>query len=283
MRVITPVVEMQQEAEAQRRGGKKIGLVPTMGYLHDAHLKLVEEAKRNSDFVILSLFVNPTQFGPEEDFDRYPRDFERDRRLAEEAGVDVLFNPGPSTMYGSDFGTYVEEQEAARILEGKFRPKHFRGVTTVVAKLFNICKPHIAVFGQKDAQQVFIVKKMVQDLNFDVSIVVLPIVRDADGVAMSSRNVYLSKEERSRAPVLHESLEFAEEKLRGGATEIGKLRMEMEEMIKIRGGAQIDYVAFLDPEKFRETDRIVRPAILVALAARFGKTRLIDNSTINIE
>ncbi len=283
MRVIQSVSRMHQEAEAQRQVGKRIGLAPTMGYLHQAHLKLVEEARRNSDYVILSLFVNPTQFGPGEDFERYPRDFARDKQLAEEAGVDVLFSPEASEIYGSGFGTYVEEQEAARILEGKFRPTHFRGVTTVVAKLFNICAPHVAVFGQKDAQQVFIVKKMVRDLNFDVAIIVSPIVREPDGLAMSSRNVYLSEEERSRATILHESLLHAEKELKVGTVEIHRLRGEMEEMIRTRGRAQTDYVVFLDPEKFAETERVVRPATLVAVAARFGKTRLIDNSLISIE
>ncbi len=283
MRVIKSSSEMQQEAEALRLGGKTIGLVPTMGYLHDAHLKLVEEARKNSDIVVMSLFVNPTQFGPGEDFDRYPRDLERDRQLAEKAGVDVLFNPESAEMYGRDFGTYVEEQEAARILEGKSRPGHFRGVATVVAKLFNICKPHIAVFGQKDAQQVFIVRRMVRDLNFDVSLVVVPIIREADGLAMSSRNVYLSKQERLQATVLHESLVFAEKRLKSSGAQINRLRADMEEMIRSRECAQIDYVAFVDPETFRETDRILKPAILVLLAAKFGRTRLIDNSLIRTD
>jgi pantoate--beta-alanine ligase len=283
MRIIKSVHEMQREAERFRLAGKKIGFVPTMGYLHEGHLKLIQEAKRSSDVVILSIFVNPTQFSPTEDLSRYPRDFERDKDLATGSEVDILFNPEASEIYSPDFETYVEAQEASQVLEGAFRPTHFRGVTTVVAKLFNICKPHVAVFGQKDAQQVFIVKKMVRDLNSDVSIVVVPIVREPDGLAMSSRNVYLSKEERKNATVLHESLVSAEKAIQNGARDARPLQTEMKEMIRAKGSPSIDYVAFVNPETFRETEVVSKPKVLIALAVRFGNTRLIDNAVIPVD
>ncbi len=186
-------------------------------------------------------------------------------------------------MYGAGYSTYVEEQEVSHVFEGMIRPTHFRGVTTVVAKLFNMCKPHIAVFGQKDAQQVFIVKKMVRDLNIDVAIEVVPIVREPDGLAMSSRNVYLSREDRSNATILHESLEYAEKKIMGGARNVQSLQSEMLRMIREKGAPTVDYVAFIDPQVFRETNAIAKPAVLIALAARFGKTRLIDNALVAVE
>ena len=283
MRVVKSVVEMQHEADRLRVEGKHIGLVPTMGYLHNGHLQLIEQAKRMCDAVIVSMFVNPTQFGPNEDFARYPRDFERDKSLALRWEADFLFNPETKDMYVPDYGTYVEEQEASHILEGKIRPTHFRGVATVVAKLLNICKPHIAVFGQKDAQQVFIIKKMVRDLNFDVSVFVVPIVREADGLAMSSRNVYLSPEERANATVLHESLKYAEKKIKDGERNVKNLQSQMQQMIRSKGAPSVDYVAVIDPEMFRETDTITKPTVLVALAVRFGSTRLIDNALISTE
>jgi pantoate--beta-alanine ligase len=283
MHVVKSVVEMQREADRLRALGRTIGLVPTMGYLHDGHLQLIERAKRMCDVVIVSIFVNPTQFGPNEDFSRYPRDFERDKNLAMKAGVEFLFSPETEDMYSDGYGTYVEEQEASHVLEGKIRPTHFRGVTTIVAKLFNICKPHIAVFGQKDAQQVFIVKKMVRDLNFDVLIEIAPIVRESDGLALSSRNVYLSPKERSYASILYASLEYAENKIKGGARNVQSLRSEMLNLIREHGAPSVDYVAFIDPENFRETDVMTKPSVLVALAARYGSTRLIDNALISVE
>jgi pantoate--beta-alanine ligase len=283
MRVITSVLEMQRESEQLRVDRKRIGLVPTMGFLHDGHLKLIEQAKKECDVVIVSIFVNPAQFSPNEDFSRYPRDLGRDKSLALKSEVDILFIPATGDMYSSDYGTYIEELEASHILEGKIRPTHFRGVATVVAKLFNICRPNVAVFGQKDAQQAFIVKKMVGDLNFDVSIIVVPIVRESDGLAMSSRNVYLSNVERSNATVLHDSLMFAEKKIRDGETNVHNLHSQMEQMIRAKGAPTIDYIAFIDPAVFRETDRIAKPKILIALAVRFGATRLIDNALISID
>jgi pantoate--beta-alanine ligase len=283
MRLVTSVVEMQKEADRLRVERKHIGLVPTMGYFHTGHLQLIEQAKRMCNAVIVSTFVNPSQFGPNEDFARYPRDFERDKSLALQSEVDFLFNPDTKDMYVPDYGTYVEEQEVSHILEGKIRPTHFRGVATVVAKLFNICKPHIAVFGQKDAQQIFIVRKMVRDLNFDVSVFVVPIVRETDGLAMSSRNVYLSPEERANATVLHDSLKYAEKKIKDGERNVENLLSQMQQMIRSKGASSIDYIAMIDPEMFRETETITKPSVLVALAVRFGSTRLIDNALISTE
>jgi pantoate--beta-alanine ligase len=283
MKVIRSVGEMQREAQLLRAAGKKIALVPTMGYLHAGHESLLAEARRSGDVVVLSIFVNPTQFSPSEDFSRYPRDLERDKAVAEKAHVDIVFFPEAGDVYADDFSTYVGEQEVSRILEGKFRPTHFRGVTTIVAKLFNICKPHLAVFGQKDAQQAFIVTKMVRDLNFDVKVTVAPIVREADGLAMSSRNVYLSPDDRRNATVLHESLRFAEREIERGQTTVGRIRSAMEEMIRMKGAPAVDYIAFLDPKCFREIDTIAVPTVLIALAARFGTTRLIDNALVTID
>lgn len=283
MRIIRSVEEMQREADRLRVAGKKIGLVPTMGYLHQGHVSLIEYARGMSDVVVLSIFVNPTQFGPNEDFERYPRDSERDENLAKGVGVDILFQPETSDMFSGDFQTYVDEQEASHVLEGKIRPSHFRGVATVVAKLFNISKPHIAVFGQKDIQQAFIVKRMARDLNFDVSIAVRPIVRESDGLAMSSRNIYLSQKDRSSATVLNESLKFAEQQMCGGERNIARLRSDIEQMILAKGASSVDYVAFINPETFKDTDAPGKSQVLVALAARFGSTRLIDNSLISLD
>ncbi|HTP11990.1 MAG TPA: pantoate--beta-alanine ligase [Bacteroidota bacterium] len=280
MVVIRSVFEMQREAERLRGPGRTIGLVPTMGYLHAGHESLIAEARRSCDVVVLSIFVNPTQFAPSEDFARYPRDFERDTAVAQKAGVDIVFAPESKEMYPDAYSTYVGEVEASGILEGQFRPTHFRGVTTVVAKLLNICKPHIAVFGQKDAQQAYIIGRMVRDLNIDVTIVVAPIVREPDGLAMSSRNVYLSAEDRRNATVLYESLKFAEREVRGGERSAATIRTAMETMIRSKGSPRIDYIAFLDPDKFREIDTLNGTAVLIALAVRFGNTRLIDNVVV---
>lgn len=277
MRILLSVDEMQREAERIRLAGKKIGFVPTMGYLHAGHMSLVQYAQSATDVVVLSIFVNPTQFGPNEDFAKYPRDFNKDKALAERARVEILFYPAADDVYGKAFGTYVEEQEASRILEGMIRPTHFRGVTTVVAKLFNICKPHVAVFGQKDAQQAFVIKKMVKDLNFDVSVIVAPIAREIDGLAMSSRNVYLTQQERCEAIALFQSLTMAEEKVKRGEQNIARLRQEMESLIRSKGSPTIDYIAFVDPDSFREIDIVTESTVLIALAARYGTTRLIDN------
>ncbi len=274
---------MQAWSERTRMSEKRIGVVPTMGYLHAGHTSLIERARRQSDAVITTIFVNPTQFGPGEDYERYPRDFEHDRTLAIRAGTDVLFVPDVREMYPEGYATYVEVEQVSRMLEGKFRPTHFRGVTTVVLKLLHITKPHLAVFGQKDAQQAFIVRKMVRELNLDVAIDVAPIVREPDGLAMSSRNVYLSPSERARATVLFRSLQLAEQRIQAGERSVESVRTAMLNLIASGNPTQVDYVAFVRPETFQEIQEIEPPAVLALLAVRFGSTRLIDNMLINVQ
>ncbi|MEN3038340.1 MAG: pantoate--beta-alanine ligase [Candidatus Kryptonium sp.] len=283
MRIITKVKEMQKVADELRREGKIIGVVPTMGYLHEGHLSLIRIAKERSDVVITTIFVNPLQFAPHEDYDRYPRDFERDVKLAQSAGCDIIFHPSVEEMYPGNFLTYVEVEKLSEVLEGEFRPTHFRGVTTVVAKLFNITKPHIAVFGQKDAQQALIIKQMVRDLNFDIDIIVAPIVREPDGLAMSSRNVYLSETERKEATVLYESLKLAEDLAASGERNPKVIISKMEELIKSKPSAKIDYVAIVKPDTLEEVENLSEGnEYLVALAVRIGTTRLIDNTIVKI-
>ncbi|MBI3579966.1 MAG: pantoate--beta-alanine ligase, partial [Ignavibacteriales bacterium] len=255
---------------------------PTMGYLHAGHVSLIKTAGELSDIVITTIFVNPTQFGPGEDFERYPRDFAGDQKLASEAGADIIFSPTKDEMYTPDFATYVEVDGVSKILEGKFRPTHFRGVTTVVAKLLNITKPHVAVFGQKDAQQAFLIRKMAADLNFDVSVITAPIVREPDGLALSSRNGYLNPDERRRATALHKSLKRAELLMSQGERSADRLHNEMEKILIEANPTQVDYIAFVNPESFKETGTLTPPAVLVALAVRFGATRLIDNMIMKI-
>lgn len=274
---------MQETAERLRLEGKKIAVVPTMGYLHRGHTSLIERARELADIVVTTIFVNPMQFAPSEDFKRYPRDFERDQKLAYEAGSDILFVPQALEMYPQGFTTCVEVERISKILEGKFRPVHFRGVTTVVAKFFNIVKPHVAIFGQKDIQQSFIIQTMVKDLNYDISIIIAPIVREADGLAMSSRNVYLTETERKNAIVLFNSLQYASERVRAGERNVLTLRSKMEHLIQRGNPSQIDYIAFIKPSTFEEVEKIEAPEVLVALAVRFGTTRLIDNVRISIE
>lgn len=278
MQLITSITEMQQLADKTRNLGYKIGVVPTMGYLHEGHLSLIRLAKQNSDFVITTIFVNPTQFAPNEDFEQYPRDLNRDLAMCQAEEVDVVFAPETSAMYNSNFLTYVNVEKITSKLEGKFRPTHFRGVTTVVAKLFNITKPHIAVFGQKDAQQALVIKKMVKDLNFDIQILIGPTVRETDGLAMSSRNVHLKNDERKNATILYQSLKFAETEILNGETDIEKIKSTMEKMILEKKIFTIDYIAFNDAETLDDLS-IAYPnkSILISLAVRTGTVRLIDN------
>ena len=283
MRIISAINEMQRTVDDVRRQDKLIGLVPTMGYIHEGHLSLVRIAKQNSHIVITSIFVNPTQFDSDEDFARYPRDIERDKQLAESAGSDILFLPEQKEMYHADYLTYVEVKKITEVLEGKFRPTHFLGVTTIVAKLFNITKPHIAVFGQKDAQQALVVKQMVKDLNIDLKIVVAPIIREESGLAMSSRNVYLSPKERNEGTVLHRSLRLAERLIRKGERHSIVILSEMKKMIASQSSAQIDYVSIADPTTLKELSSIdANEAVLVSLAVRIGSTRLLDNLVIKV-
>jgi pantoate--beta-alanine ligase len=282
IQILKTIREMQEVSEKFRCEGKKIAVVPTMGYLHNGHTSLIERASSLADIVITTIFVNPTQFGPNEDFTCYPRDFEHDKAVAHTAGSDIIFYPDAEEIYPTGFSSIVEVEEASNILEGVFRPKHFRGVTTVVAKLLNITQPHIAVFGQKDAQQAFLIRKMVKDLNYNVDIIIAPIVREADGLAMSSRNIYLNETERKSALVLFRSLQHAAERVQQGERSIALLRKEMLNIIQSGAPSQIDYIAFVNPTTFSETEYLNQSEILVALAVRFGTTRLIDNFLIPI-
>lgn len=273
---------MQETAEQLRSGGKRIGVVPTMGFLHQGHLSLIGLARRESDVVVTTIFVNPAQFGEGEDFERYPRNLDRDRELAERAGADILFAPDTMEMYPEGHATFVNVEGVSTILEGAFRPGHFTGVATIVLKLLNITKPHVAVFGQKDAQQVFVIQALIKDLNLDVRIHVAPIVREEDGLALSSRNVYLQPDERLRATALYRSLRHAETRVRGGERSVVNLKKEMFDIIAQAGPVQVDYIAFLNPSRFRERALVEPPSLLITLAARYGTTRLIDNILIPV-
>jgi pantoate--beta-alanine ligase len=280
---IHDVAEMQRETERLRRAGKRIAVVPTMGYLHSGHLELIRTARKHADTVITTIYVNPTQFGPSEDFARYPRDLARDTRLATEAGTDFIFAPATDAMYPVNYATYVMVESLSEVLEGKARPGHFRGVATVVAKLFNITKPHVAVFGQKDAQQVVIVKRMIRDLNFDIELVVVSIVREPDGLAMSSRNTYLTPDQRRSAPVLYQSLQLARRMLEEGVRDGEKIIGEMRTLITTQSSGQVDYISIAHGETLQEMTRCNEGVpLLVSLAVRFGSTRLIDNITVTL-
>lgn len=282
MHIIHSAAEMQRHAKELRSAGKRISVVPTMGALHEGHLSLIRQARRVSDVVVTTIFVNPTQFGKGEDFSRYPRDLEKDRTLAEGAGADILFVPDANEMYPEGYATTVNVAGVAATLEGAFRPGHFAGVATIVLKLLHITKPHIAFFGQKDAQQVFIIRTMVKDLNLDVQIQVTPIVRDADGLALSSRNVYLQPDDRIRATALYRSLCHAETRVRAGERSSEVLKQGMMEIILQSGPVQVDYIAFVDPVNFGEVATVTPPSVVVVLAARYGTTRLIDNMLIQV-
>ena len=282
VRILKTIREMQEVSEQYRCEGKKIAVVPTMGYLHQGHTSLIKRARSCADIVITTIFVNPTQFGPNEDYTRYPRDFDHDQAVARESGTDIIFSPDTSEMYPAGFDCKVKVEGVSNVLEGAFRPNHFQGVTTVVTKLFNVTKPHIAVFGQKDAQQAFIIRKMVKDLNFNIDIIVAPIIREADGLAMSSRNVYLNQFERKNALVLFRSLQYVKERIQSGERSVALLKEEMRGIIQSGSPSQIDYTAFVDPVTFYEIEQIVTSEILVVLAVRFGTTRLIDNFLITI-
>lgn len=279
MELITKVKDMQARSEALRQAGKRIGFVPTMGYFHEGHLALMRKARKLSDVVVVSIFVNPTQFGPGEDYERYPRNLERDFKLAEAEGVDLLFAPSAEEMYPVGYQTYVEVSDLSRPLCGASRPGHFRGVATVVLKLFNIVKPHLAVFGEKDYQQLQVIKRMVHDLNLEVEIVPHPIVREPDGLAMSSRNVYLSPEERKSALCLYQALELARRRVSEGQRDVPTLKAELEEFISSHPHTRIDYVEFRDPETLEEKGMVDGPTLL-ALAVFVGKARLIDNTIL---
>lgn len=282
MRIFREAAELQTFALEAKRSGKIIGLVPTMGYLHAGHASLIDIARKRADLVIVSIFVNPTQFGPNEDLDKYPRDFEHDRALCEEHGVDVIFAPEPGAMYAPDASTWVEETVLSKPLCGASRPIHFRGVATVVAKLFNLAQPDLAVFGQKDAQQLLVIRRMVRDLNFPIEIIAAPLVRDADGLALSSRNRYLSAEERQQALVLNRTLRPAKLAIeRAGIGAIADVLEAVRSTITGAGG-RVDYVEALDTASLSAPTAETQE-ILLAMAVYFGTTRLIDNILIEVK
>ena len=267
---------MREISDRKRADGSKIGLVPTMGALHEGHLSLIKQAVDRCDFCVVSIFVNPAQFGPREDFTRYPRDLDGDARLVETAGAQLIFAPGSSGMYPVGYATFVTVERLTEPLCGRSRPTHFRGVATVVSKLFAIVNPHIAVFGQKDAQQLAVIKRMVRDLNVPVEIVSCSTVREPDGLAMSSRNRYLSEEERRQAPVLYRSLRTAQELVDAGVTDALEIERKVRGVLAGSPLLSVEYVEIVDPDEMTAVED-VRGGALLALAARLGKTRLIDN------
>jgi len=279
MRILYSIQETREVVARTRAEGKTIGLVPTMGYFHEGHLSLMRQARLDNDLVVVSLFVNPIQFGRSEDLREYPRDLERDARTAEEVGVDIIFAPSVEEMYPDGYNTYVEVEKLTEGLCGASRPGHFRGVTTVVLKLFNIIQPDRAYFGRKDYQQLKVIQQMVKDLNVPVEIVPMPTVREPDGLAMSSRNEYLSPEERRAALVLSKSLAHAQALLDEGVTSGHELRQRVEEFIRREPLARIEYVAVVDPETLDCLAEVQDEAVL-ALAVRIGNTRLIDNAVL---
>jgi pantoate--beta-alanine ligase len=282
MRVIESIKEMQSHCESLRLSGKRISFVPTMGYFHEGHLSLMREARMTADHVVVSIYVNPTQFGPKEDFSKYPRDFDRDAAMAKSVGVDVIFFPSNQDMYPGGYQTYVDVEQVTKNLCGMSRPGHFRGVTTICCKLFNIVKPHSAIFGKKDFQQLAAIKRMVADLNLDLEIVGLPTYRELDGLAMSSRNVYLSKEERSSALALVGALKLAQNLYAEGERNAVKIIKQAERLIENEPFTNIDYIKICDTTTLEDVNEI-KNEVVMALAVKVGKTRLIDNSVLGEE
>ncbi|MGH7830016.1 MAG: pantoate--beta-alanine ligase [Candidatus Binatia bacterium] len=279
MRIIEHIREMQNWSDAKRREGRSVVLVPTMGFLHEGHLELIRDGRKRGDELVVSIFVNPTQFAPHEDYGSYPRNFERDSELLAKESVDLLFHPVAGEMYPKEYQTYIAVERLSSDLCGALRPGHFRGVATVVAKLFHIVRPHVAIFGAKDFQQLQVIRRMVTDLNFDLEVVGHPLVREGDGLAMSSRNTYLSQEERRAALSLHRSLLAAESMVRAGERGrepiINAVRAELGKDPLVR----VEYVQLCDPERLEEIKKVEGESLL-ALAAWIGKTRLIDNTIL---
>ncbi len=279
MKIIENIKTIQQISDNLKREEKTIGFVPTMGYLHEGHLSLVRESKKENDITFVSIFVNPTQFGPAEDFSQYPRDLERDKKLLEDEKVDYLFYPTTQIMYPSDYSTYANVQKLDETLCGRRRIGHFRGVVTVVLKLFNIVSPTSTYFGQKDAQQALIIRQMIRDLNLNISFRVLPIVREKDGLAMSSRNRYLTPEEREEAIALYKSLKKAEELFKKGERDSLKIKSEIYKIIYSHKLLKMDYVEIVSLKDLKPINKIKNKALL-ALAVYLGKARLIDNTIL---
>jgi pantoate--beta-alanine ligase len=279
VKVIPTVEKMQENFESLRGDGRRIACVPTMGYLHDGHLSLMRIAKKRADVLVVSVFVNPAQFGPEEDFETYPRNLERDLELCAKEDVDIVFTPKTGALYPDGFQSYVKLEHLPHHLCGLSRPVFFTGVATVVSKLFNIVRPHVAVFGEKDYQQLLVIRRMVQDLNFNTEIIGAPIVREKDGLAMSSRNAYLTSEQRPAALTLYRSLLQARKRVETGERDAARILEEARDLITAQPETDIDYLSICDPETLIDVERIDRPA-LMALAVRVGKTRLIDNTIL---
>lgn len=281
MLIIETKKELKDLIKDCRKQGKTIGFVPTMGFLHEGHLSLIKTAKKENDFVVVSIFVNPTQFGVGEDFDAYPRNLDRDAELSESAGADVIFHPTVHEMYPDKYSTYVEVEEITNKLCGLSRPTHFKGVTTVVNKLFNIVEADKAYFGQKDAQQVAVIQRMVRDLNMNIEIIPCPIVREIDGLAMSSRNTYLTPEQRKAALILSKSLFAAQDMIMKGSRNASEIKEFIVDMIKSEPLAVIDYVEVVDTLSL-DNITLVKDSVLIALAVKIGRTRLIDNILVEV-
>ena len=276
MQIVSTVEEVRKQVKKWREEGLSVGLVPTMGYLHEGHKSLIDKAVEQNDRVVVSVFVNPIQFGPNEDLATYPRDLERDAALCENAGANLIFHPEPENMYESDFCSFIDMDGLTKGLCGKTRPTHFRGVCTVVGKLFNIVEPDRAYFGQKDAQQLAVIRRMVRDLNFNLEVIGCPIIREDDGLAKSSRNTYLSKEERKAAVFLHIGLLRGEELVKAGEKSAATVKQAITEIIESEPLAKIDYVEIVNFDNI-ETIETIDGSILAAVAVYIGKTRLIDN------
>jgi pantoate--beta-alanine ligase len=286
MQIVSSIAAMQRLAKKWQHNGTRLGFVPTMGYLHAGHLSLVKRARQvvgKNGKVVVSIYVNPTQFAPTEDLAKYPRDLKRDLKLLRELDADVVFTPSDAEIYPGQsekgFSTYVVEEKLSRLMEGASRPTHFRGVTTVVAKLFNIVQPDVAVFGQKDFQQAAVIKRMVSDLNFPVQIIVAPTLRERDGLAMSSRNKYLDAEQRAQAVILFHALQAAKSAVKKKSVSAARLKADLKEFITAAPLARLDYVEFFEPETLQPVSQVKR-GTQMALAVFFGKTRLIDNARL---
>ena len=281
MKVISSIVEMHKTSLGLRNRGKSVGFVPTMGALHKGHTSLIEKAKKDNDGVILSIFVNPTQFTAGEDYYSYPRDIEKDKTTASDIGVDYLFLPSADEMYPEGYKTFVNVEDITEPLCGKFRLGHFKGVATVVLKLFNIVKPHRAYFGEKDYQQLLVIRRMARDLNLDIEIVNMPTIREGDGLAMSSRNRYLNQKEMVSAAAIYKALKISQEMVKDSERVSKNIITEMERVIKSEDGIKIDYISICDPDTLEDV-KIINDRVLIAIAVRIGNARLIDNCIVEV-
>lgn len=280
METITGISEIKEKLKAVRRQGNTVGFVPTMGYFHHGHEALIKKAREENDIVVISIYVNPTQFGPKEDFQSYPKDMQRDSEIASDLGVDYLFTPDTNEVYPDNYLTYVEVEKMSQVLCGKNRPAHFKGVATIVLKLLNIVQPNKAYFGLKDYQQFRIIEKMLDDLNLDIQLVAIPTVRDNDGIAASSRNAYLSYDEREQATCLFQALSEAREAFERGTESAADLIAVIQQIIDKRPLVQLEYIHVIDKQNLDPLDKVLKDKTLIALAAQVGKARLIDNIEI---